>query len=41
MTDITLAVIDKNDGHVVYEGDTDEIIKYLKNKVAGKTEEDE
>lgn len=38
--DITLAVIDNNDGHIIYEGDADEIIKYLKNKVAGKTEED-
>lgn len=40
MTDITLAVIDNDDGHIIYEGDADEIIKYLKNKVAGKTEED-
>lgn len=40
MTDVTLAVIDNNDGHIIYEGDTDEIIKYLKEKVAGKTEED-
>lgn len=40
MSDITLAVIDNNDGHIIYEGDADEIIKYLKNKVAGKTEED-
>ena len=40
MTDVTLAVIDNNDGHIIYEGDTDEIIKYLKGKVAGKTEED-
>ena len=40
MTDITLAIIDNNDGHIIYEGDTDEIIEYLKGKVAGKTEED-
>lgn len=40
MTDITLAIIDNDDGHIIHEGDADEIIKYLKEKVASKTEED-